>query len=69
MLARRIDRRGRGRCKLQDWAREHGVVADSEPMRRALQAVQTAATTNASVLIEGETGVGKRCSPAPYIRS
>lgn len=44
---------------LQAWAREHGLVADSEPMRRALRAVQTVAPTNASVLIEGETGVGK----------
>lgn len=35
------------------------VIAESKAMRRALEAVEIVAPTNATVLISGETGVGK----------
>ena len=36
-----------------------GIIGKSEPLMYAVQKVQRAASTNATVLLEGETGVGK----------
>ena len=37
----------------------HEIIGQSEPLRRALQQVDTVAATDATVLIQGETGTGK----------
>jgi len=37
----------------------HGIVGESPPLRELLQQVKTVANTDATVLIQGETGTGK----------
>jgi len=37
----------------------HGIVGRSAPLQRVLRLVETVATTDAAILIRGETGTGK----------
>jgi DNA-binding NtrC family response regulator len=38
---------------------DHGIVGDSEPLKRVLELIRTVAPTRSTVLIQGESGTGK----------
>jgi DNA-binding NtrC family response regulator len=38
---------------------EHGIIGDSEPLKRVLELIRTVAPTRSTVLIQGESGTGK----------
>ena len=48
-----------GAYKARDWSAESGIIGSSPALRRVLDEVKTVATTNSTVLIQGETGTGK----------
>ncbi len=52
-------RRCNGGLGLQLPAMPHGLLGESEAMRKVIQAIVKAATTSATVLITGESGTGK----------
>jgi formate hydrogenlyase transcriptional activator len=45
--------------KGKDWVAATGIIGSSPVLRRVLDAVKTVATTDSTVLIQGETGTGK----------
>ncbi len=38
---------------------DHGIVGDSEPLKRVIELIRTVAPTRSTVLIQGESGTGK----------
>src|SRR5690554_6282192 len=55
----RIWRQMSARCKTFDASERPAIVAQSPAMQNVLRAIETVAPTPATVLIRGETGVGK----------
>jgi transcriptional regulator with GAF, ATPase, and Fis domain len=45
--------------KARDWSAASGIIGSSPALRRVLEDVKTVATTDSTVLIQGETGTGK----------
>ena len=45
--------------KARDWSAASGIIGSSPALRRVLNEVKTVATTDSTVLIQGETGTGK----------
>jgi transcriptional regulator with GAF, ATPase, and Fis domain len=43
----------------EDWITDNGIIGSSPALRRILELVKTVATTDSTVLIQGETGTGK----------
>src|SRR3954454_22362812 len=43
----------------EDWSTANGIIGSSPALRRILDQVKTVATTDSTVLIQGETGTGK----------
>ncbi len=45
--------------EIKELTSDHGIIAEDKSMKKVLQLVNKVATTNATVLINGETGTGK----------
>jgi sigma-54 interacting transcriptional regulator len=45
--------------KARDWSAASGIIGSSPALRRVLEDAKTVATTDSTVLIQGETGTGK----------
>jgi transcriptional regulator with GAF, ATPase, and Fis domain len=53
-----------GFYKARDWSAASGIIGSSPALRRVLEDAKTVATTDSTVLIQGETGTGKELMPA-----
>ena len=71
VLSRAIEKRGlelEGRRLVQQVeskAAFYGLVGGSDAMQKVYQAIEAVAATSASVVLRGESGVGKESSPTP----
>ena len=48
---------------LQGIKQRHGIIGRSDGLNRALDTALRVANTDLTVMISGESGVGKRCFP------
>jgi DNA-binding NtrC family response regulator len=45
--------------QVRQLSHDHGIVGDSEPLKRVLELIRTVAPTRSTVLVQGESGTGK----------
>jgi DNA-binding NtrC family response regulator len=45
--------------QVRQFSHDHGIVGDSEPLKRVMELIRTVAPTRSTVLVQGESGTGK----------